>query len=240
MAYLRKRYKRRYNKKKGGKGGKFSNYHKSKMGRPSKGLTQSKYFFTRCMTEVRTSLATATSGAWFTNATTTSWYSEFHLGQLTNASDFTSMFDRYRINAVSVEFIPQATNVPQGGRGAGEEQSEFSQLVVYIVPNPQGRYTPTTPLTEQNALDTQATRKRRWVNGKTLKLYTKCKQLGMVYHNSTNTDYVSIKPRLLSTQEPNTPHYGQSVLFVNQNGGSMPTIPVKIITKFYLEFRGAM
>lgn len=240
MAYLKKRGRRRYNKKKGGKSGKFSNYHKAKMGRPSKGLVQSKYFFTRCHTEVRASLATATSGQWFTNATGTSWYSEFHLSQLTNHSDFVTMFDRYRINAVSVEFIPQATMVPQGGRGAGDDAAEFSQLMVYIVPNPQGRYTPTTPLSEQIALDTQATKKRRWVQGKTLKLYTKLKQLGMVYHTSTNTDYVSIKPRLLSTQEAGTPHYGQSVLFVNQNGGSMPTVPVKIITKYYLEFRGVM
>lgn len=241
-----KRRKRMFNKwKRKGKGGKFNNFKRAKTGRPSKGLTMSKYFFKRCMTEVRDSFDAASSGRWYTNVlqTETSWYQQFTLNQLHNATDFTTLFAQYRINAVKVELIPQATSIPQGNRGAGLGLgAEFSQLVAYVMPNPHGQFGPTaiSSLSEQICLDAQYCKKRKWINGKPFKIYTKTNQLGMVYASTVNTDYVKIKPRLLSTNEIDTPHYGLSILFVNQNGGTLPVIPCKIITTFYIECRGAM
>ncbi len=210
-------------------------FKKRRVGRPSGKLVQSTYFFTRHLQEVRASLATASSGQWHTAGNETSWYQSFELNDLNDYTDFTNLFDMYRINAVKVELIPQATTVPQGN---ADGSADFSQLICYVVPNKLGRYSTSAPITEQIALDTQAVKIRRWVNGKTLKLYTKLNQLSAIYNSPTN-DYAKIKPKFVSTDEFDTPHYGLSLLFLNQNGGTLPTVPVKIITKYYLELRGA-
>lgn len=209
---------------------------KRKIGRPSRSLVQSKYFFTRHTTEVRASLATASSGQWHTSANETSWYQSFQLNDLNDYTDYTNLFSAYRINAVQVTLIPQATEIAQAV--SATTASLFSQLVVYVVPNHLGRYSTAANITEDIALDTQAVKIRRWVNGKNLKLYTKLNQLAAVYNSPTN-DYAKVKPKLISTDEIDTPHYGMSLLFVNQNGGTLPAIPVKIITKYFLEFRGS-
>ncbi len=209
---------------------------KRKTGRPTKALVPSNYFFTRHTTEVRASLATPSSGQWHTDATSTSWYQSFQLNDLNDYTDYTNLFAQYRINAVKVTLIPQATEISQSVVAA--PGALFSQLVVYVVPNPLGRYSTSSNITEDIALDTQAVKIRRWVNGKNLSLYTKVNQLGSVYNAPTN-DYTKIRPKFISTDEIDTPHYGMSLLFVNQNGGSMPAVPCKIITKYYLQFRGS-
>lgn len=199
-----------------------------RLGRPSRALMPSRYFFTRHTTEVRASLNTPTSGQWVTSGNETSWYQSFQLNQLNDHTDYTSLFNQYRINAVKVTLIPQNTEVvyPQ------------FQCVVYIVPNPLGRYSTSDNLTEEIALDTQAVKIRRWVTGKPLSLYTRVNQLGAVY-NAPTSDYVKVRPKMISTDEVDTPHYGMSLLFVNQSGSTLPGVPVKIITKYYLEFRGS-
>lgn len=216
--------------------GKF-NRGKAKLGRPSRSLVASKYFFTRHTTEVRASLSTATSGQWHTSADgkETSWYQSFELNDLNDYTDFTNLFTSYRIHAVKVALYPQSTVI---GQGNADGSADFSQVMVYVIPNLWGRYSTSANITEEIALDTQSVKVRRWVQGQPLKLYTKLKQLGAVYNSPTN-DYVKMSPKLVSTDETDTPHYGMSLLFVNQNGGSLPAVPVKIITKYFIECRGA-
>lgn len=234
---------KKYHKKRGMRKKEYQkiyNRGKAKLGRPSKSLVASKYFFTRHITEVRASLSTASSGQWYTNGagTETSWYQSFELNDLNDYTDFTNLFTSYRINAVKITLIPQTTAITQSHLTTRAGQTDFSQVVAYIVPNMYGRYSTSANITEDIALDTQAVKIKRWISGKNLTLYTKVKQLGVVYNSPTN-DYVKMKPKLISTDEIDTPHYGMSILFVNQNGGALPTIPVKIITKYYLECRGA-
>lgn len=211
------------------------NRGKSKVGRPSRALVPSTYFFTRHTTEVRSSLASASSGQWNTSGDETSWYQSFQLNDLNDETDYTNLFTSYRINAVQVTLIPQATQIAQA---TGSTASLFSQLMVYVVPNAFGRYSTSANITEEIALDTQAVKIRRWIQGKSLKLYTKLNQLSAIYNSPTN-DYVKIRPKFVSTDETDTPHYGMSLLFVNQNGGGLPEVPVKIITKYFMEFKGA-
>jgi len=215
--------------------GKF-NRGKAKLGRPSRSLVASKYFFTRHTSEIRASLATASSGQWSTVGNETSWYMSFELNDLNDYTDYTNLFTSYRINAVKVTLIPQATTIAQTDVAA--PGANFSQLVVYVVPNLYGRYSTAANITEEIALDTQAVKIRRWVQGKNLTLYTKVKQLTAVYNSPTN-DYAKMSPKLISTDEIDTPHYGMSLLFVNQNGGSLPAVPVKILTKYFIECRGS-
>lgn len=213
------------------------NRGKSKLGRPSRSLVASKYFFTRTIMEVRSSLSAATAGQWHTTSDgkETSWYQSFELNDLNDYTDFTNLFTSYRINAVSIKLYPQATVI---GQGNADGSADFSQVICYVVPNLYGRYSTSANISEQIALDTQSTKIKRWVSGNPLKLYTKVKQLGVVYNSPTN-DYVKMSPKLISTDEVDTPHYGLSILFVNQNGGSLPDVPVKIITKYFIECRGA-
>lgn len=222
MAYSRKRMFKKWRRKR--------RTFKPKTGRPSKSMVQSKYFFTRNISEVRSSLASPTAGQWFTNSggTETSWYQSFELNDLNDYTDYTNLFTAYRINAVKVTIIPQNTEVvyPQ------------FQCMVYIIPNQFGRYSTSANVDEQIALDTQAVKKRRLTMGKPLTMYVPVKQLVPVYNSPTN-DYVKVKPKLISTDEVDTPHYGLTLLFVNQNGSGLPAIPVRIYTKYYLEMRGA-
>lgn len=222
--------------------------NKPKLGRPSRGLKQSLYFFKRKTTEVVTLIDDALTNGWLVssdNGIYKSW--TFNLDQLNSKTDFTNLFKMYKICAVKLELCFNNTgSVISANNIAGQNSVQPGcQLQVFTIPNRIGKARSVlAPLTEQIVLDTQSHKKRLALNGgRPLKFYFKLNQLGMVFHNSTNTDYTLSKAKFISTQETGTEHYGLEMYINRVDGNALSTgmantQSVRINTTYYLACKG--
>lgn len=231
--------KKRFNKRRS---------RKSKIGKPSRGLAQSIYFFKRRTTEVVALADTTLEHNWNVSSDNGVWKSwTFNLNQLSSKTDFTNLFKQYKICAVQLELSFNNTQSNITGNVQGTTNvAPGSQLQVYTIPNRIGhsRTNPLYPLTEQIVLDTQSCKKRLALNGgKPLKFYMKVNQLGMVYHDTANTDYVAAKSKFVSTSETGTEHYGLEMYINRVDGQTLSSNisneqSVRITTTYYLACRG--
>ncbi|AXH78951.1 MAG: capsid protein [Circular genetic element sp.] len=196
--------------------------YKSKLGRPSRGLTQSTYFFTRKKSNVIKLSDTTLSDGWNVssdNGIYKDW--NFNLSELTDYTDFTALFKQYKICAVQVELTFNNTgSVVSANDGSTASIMPGTQLQLYTIPNRVGKARGAlSPLTEAIVLNTQASKKRLALNGgRPLKYYMKLNQLGEIFNTSINTDYVVTRPRYISTDEVNTKHYGME-MYLNRVDG---------------------
>ena len=197
--------------------------YKSKLGKPSKGLTQSTYFFTRKVSNVINLSDTTLSNGWNAssdNGIYKDW--NFQLAELTDYTDFTALFKQYKICAVQVELTFNNTgSVVSANDGSTASVMPGCQLQLYTIPNRVGKSRGAlSPLTEAIILNTQASKKRLALNGgKPLKYYMKLNQLGEIYNTTVNTDYVVSRARYVSTEEVNTKHYGME-MYLNRVDGT--------------------
>lgn len=158
-----------------------------------------------------------------------------------NATSLLASFKRYRINAVSVKMFFSNTVAGPINAGANGEFSN-TQLLVYTVPNKSGK--DDTP-TEATILNTQAKRVRTAINGgRPLNMYMKLGQLSETYAGTANTDYATIRPQFIGTDETSCPHYGYTMFIKRADGAGFTTgfvnaQKVNIQTTYYLEFAGA-
>ncbi len=226
-----------------------SRSRRSKLGRPSRGMSQSTYMFKRSITEVVALTPTGDSAkGWLPasgDASDNGLYKQwnFSLNQLLGEgkTDFTNLFKRYKINGVKLElsFSNTGSDVVTGTNPIN------GQLQVYTTPNRSGRARDATnPLTEEVLMNTQAKKKRLALNGgHPLKYFMKVKQLGMIYVSPTDTDYTTQRPQYVSTTEPGAVHYG-SEMYINRVDGKPLTTGntgsqfVRITTTFYFSFKG--
>ena len=200
--------------------------YKSKLGRPSRGLTQSTYFFTRKISNVIRLADTTLSNGWNAssdNGIYKDW--NFALSELTDYSDFTTLFKQYKICAVQVELTFNNTgSVVSASDGTTAAIQPGTQLQVYTIPNRVGtaRTPGISPLTEQIVLNTQASKKRLALNGgRPLKYYMKLNQLGEIFNTTLNTDYTVSKARYISTGEVDTKHYGMEMYLNRVDGNTL-------------------
>ncbi len=219
---------------------------RTKIGKPSGGLRQSTYLFKRRITSI-VELSNADSGGWISSTDNTSMYKQwnFKLSDLTAAADstdFTNLFRRYKINAVKVELsFTNTGSVPTSTSGGNY------QLQLYTRQNRTGRSE--EAITEQDMLNTQASTKRLALNGgRSIKYYMRVNQLAENYASTTGgipqTDYVTQRPRYVSTGETGCEHYGLD-MFVNRVDGqalgtNLSTSPQKMrcTLTYYMSFKG--
>jgi len=123
---------------------------------------------------------------------------EFKLNDLHDATDFTALFAQYKLCGVRQELIFSNNTT----------DDDNSQMLIYWDTNRSGQ---NETGTESRFLDSQ-TSKHRVLKppGGQVKLYTKLSQLSNTF-KLTDDDYAVVKPRYISTAEPNTPHYGNSM-----------------------------
>lgn len=128
-------------------------------------------------------------------------YSNFSykLNDLLSATDFTNLFQQYKINGVKQELIFSNTS----------SMDTNSQLLVYWDANKDGQ---SRTRSEQTFLDSQTSKHviLKPPSKQKITLYTKLKQLSNTF-KLTDDDYAVVNPRWISTAEPNTPHYGCSM-----------------------------
>lgn len=218
--------------------------NRSALGKPSRGLRQSRYMFKRT-TSTLVSLDDAPGGSFATSdgGIYRNWVFAINDTGL-NATNLLGAFKRYRINAVSMKMFFSNT---QSSAGMMHDQNtmEFmnSQLLVYTVPNRSG--VDDVP-TETTILNTQAKKVRTAINGgRPLNLYMKVNQLSETYAGVANSDYTTVRPQFIGTSETACPHYGLTMFIKRADGAGLTTgflaaQKVNIQVTYYLEFTGAI
>ena len=211
--YRKKTYrkKRTYNKKK-------TNYNnKTRIGRPSKGLKQSVYLFKRRVVDVIELNTQSPPPDWEAGAFNSLYtQQEFKLSDLREQTDFASLFLQYKITGVKTTFMfSQTTAGPVHHETSPQTTNSNAQVIVMYAPWMSGA---STDPDANYMKDTQASKRRLGLNGgKPISLYTKCKQLSVLYRAglapAATFDYGSTKPKWISTQEQDTPHYGLNICF---------------------------
>lgn len=221
----------------------------SKIGKPSRGLTQSRYFFKRKLTNLVTLSAVTGDqpGANYQQVPAdlgspgcvVRW--QIKLRDLPDNNEFTGgLFAYYRINAMKVKMIPQFTTTQYSAT-----TTTPCQTIVYTMPYNYNLDLPTpsvNPLTEGICLQTQACRTTTLINdGTGQSYYSKCRILNTIDSGLLGSDtFAFSKPKWLPTDSAEVEHYGLCQRF-QPNFTSWPAnMMIKLIITAYLEFKGVV
>lgn len=135
----------------------------------------------------------------------------FSLSELDSASEFTNLFSQYLMSYAVIKMYPNCTTVLSNGFPTAASNGT---LIVTCWPNRDGQ--PLTAAFSRSDLN-QIQRKRTFMapNYKPIIFKMPLKQLGLVYGTQvlppSTVDYVTQRPRFISTTETNTVHYGINV-----------------------------
>lgn len=203
-------------------------WRKSNFGRPSRPMRQSVYMFKRRIQEV-TQVNDLTTSNWVAEGNGIIRHWNFSLADLTNSNDFINLFSSYKITGVKVE-IYFSNNLANANLN--------QQMIGYAAPNRSGQVA--HGLTEQYFLECQASTKRACYvdSARPLTYFMKVNQLSEQYNSITNTDYAFVKPKYISTLEPNAAHYGLDTRIQCVNNTAMPLAFIKCILTYYITCKG--
>lgn len=249
MAY--KKWKKFQNKK-NKKGGR-------KVGKPSRALTQSVYYFKRSFTDtvlLNDPTRGGTLGAWpgaFWAAVDdqgatpagqtdgTQMRLQMKLSDLPDWTDFSHLFNLFKINGIKIEVIPQYTNV-------NPTSYNITQAMAYILPyNYSNQRAAVNNLTEHICLQTQAAKKKTiWKEGKSFKHYSKLRVAGpLVADAATSGTWVPnlSKPKWFGFDNASiaVKHYGTQMRFQPINYGTWTgDQQVKLVYTVYFACKGVV
>lgn len=192
------------------------NFRRRRISRPmkiGKPLRPKTYFFKRCLSEtVQLNTQTIPSG-W--SSTGNALYRQFvyKLSDLIDYSDFTNMFNQYKLTGVNIQmFFSNTGSTPAANvvsTSAPQVINSNSQLLVWVAPNPTGQVSVVGP---DAMLRIQSHKKMLALNGgRPLNIYKRLKQLSETHGGTSNTDFQVVTPKFISTVEPHCLHYGQSI-----------------------------
>lgn len=159
------------------------------------------------------------------------------MAQLPNYTAFTNLFDSYRIKGVRIQGYYSFTTA---------QPENQAQAMLYYCRDHLGQST-AAQLSEDWFLERPRSRKRLLVNSvgrPSFDMYMPLTQLANTYQSVTNNDYTMKRPRFISTNEVNTPHYGCNLriqridgnVFTSATSNQYPTL--KLFTTVYFECRG--
>lgn len=132
----------------------------------------------------------------------------FHLDQLPGVSDFTTLYDQYRINGVKLEFVPQIS-----GMDGNPNTTLYAMPNIHMVIDRDD--TNTLALTDMM----QYTGYKRKRGHLSCSVYFKPSVLTEVFRSAVSTSYVPKTGQFIDMAAPNVPHYGVKVI-VDQGPGS--------------------
>lgn len=131
------------------------------------------------------------------------------IGDLPNMSEFTNLYDEYKLNKIILHFESLTTgrDMNQPAVTAGGLFSSASLVGSLKRIRVVRDYNDSTALaTENSAFEYQ--NMRSYPVGKSFKIVLYPRLLGMNYRNAVSTSYTSIKPKYIDTNDLATPHYG--------------------------------
>lgn len=205
---------------------------KAKIGRPSRGLTQSTYLFkTRAVSTIQLNAMAVPGFELNTNGLCRRW--SWTLADLPGYGKYQGLFKQYKLNYARVEIYASSNTA-----GTANEQ-----LIWYTCPNVIGK--DDAGLTETDFLETQAMRRGTLVvnSRRPLTMYMPLKQLSMRYGSTgvtDQTDYAAVKPRYVDVHEENCEHYGYLTRCQLVNNTALPNIFLKIITTVGISCKGVI
>lgn len=159
----------------------------------------------------------------------------FTLAGVTDHGNLQAIYESYRINAVKIDLVPSALTVSPLLSTTAQ-----TQLQVYTFYDPSGNYAAAIPH-ETDLLEKQSCRKRSLMTGgaSNLKVFSKLRQANVSLKNSLITySYTQQSPKWISTGDPNCNHYGPLVVICSYDGQALPSLDCRIVTTYYLEFKG--
>lgn len=153
------------------------------------------------------------------NSTTAGFFS-FAMSDLSNYSEFQSLFDSFKIYGIQLKFIPSQINAETGSSTAG-----VSQL---LVANDFDGTSP--PTTDAGFFERDH---KLWFLNRPKKWYIRPRVLNSVYEGVAATSYNPKANVWLDCAEPDTPHYG--VAYKLRNLATNATVTV--VATYYLELK---
>lgn len=159
------------------------------------------------------------------------------MAEIPNYANFTNLFDSYKLTGVRLQgYLSFTTASPENQ----------SQSIIYMCRDHLGQ-NPATVLTEEWFNERPRSRKRVLCNSTgrpSFDIYMPLSQLNNVYQSVTNNDYTLARPRFISTNEVNTPHYGLNLMikrldnqpWTANTSNQYPTL--KVFTTVYFQCRG--
>lgn len=223
-------------------------YGKRKIGRPSRGLKQSVYFFKRKWTQFVDLNAPTLPNGWIfqtpatplpvgtvpSNGYVVSW--AFTLAQLSNHKEFTSgLFNQYKLAAVKTQCYCTST-IATGQTG------QNSNMIIQTLPWNQALSLTPSAFTEEKALETQACKRTTLIHstGKPKSFYMKLKQ--SVVSSGAGGQLLYVNPRWTDVDNPDVPHYGlnQRFSFVNYTLAQQQPVAFKIVHTYYICMKGVV
>lgn len=159
------------------------------------------------------------------------------MSEIPDYANFTNLFDSYRIKGVRLQgYYSFNTTGP----------TSQAQVLFQYCRDHLGQNTAAV-LSEEWFNQRPRSKKRVLVNsvGKpSFDIYMPLTQLSNTYQSSVNTDYTMSRPRFISTNEVNTPHYGFNLRLSRIDGqpwthstsNQYPTL--KLFSTVYFEMRG--
>lgn len=160
----------------------------------------------------------------------------FKLSDLNEVSDFTNLFKYYKISAVRAQmyFSNTITDLGLAARFPN------NQLLIWTDINQNG----TVASADQNIayLNSQTAKKRICLttDRRPIDLYMPVKISNSVYESAVSSDYTLMRPKWISTNEDDTPHYGanMSISRVSEEtltDSSANASYMKIIFTYYIQ-----
>lgn len=161
----------------------------------------------------------------------------FSLNQIPDYQNFTNLFDSYKIVGTRVQGYLSFTNTTPTSQ---------AQTMLFYCRDHLGQ-TAASDLSEEWFNQRPRSRKRLLVNSvgrPSFDIYMPLTQLANTYQSVTNNDYTMKRPRFISTNEVNTPHYGFNLRLSRVDGNNWtsntenqyPTL--KLFTTVYFQMRG--
>jgi len=207
-------YRRRYARKPPAPRRRRRMYRKKRTApRLAKAMRPAIYYFKRRYSEVVTLNTSSPPLGWSASGNSLVRSLIFKLSDLLDYSDFTNLFNQYKLTGVKMEFI--FSNTSSGATSNNDETSSVpainsnSQIIMWMCPNQTGDGVSVSP---NQMLKTSSSTKRACINGgRSIHTYQRLNQLGLVYGGVGNDDHSMTRPRFISTSEPHALHYGQHV-----------------------------
>lgn len=160
------------------------------------------------------------------------------LAQISGYTNWTSLFDQYRIKGVRLQGYLSFSNTGPDSQ---------SSTILYTCRDQDGS-TAVTNLSEQYFLDRPRSNKRILQNDNAkpaFDIYMPLNNLGNVYGGTVlNTDYTLKKPKFISTSEVTTPYYGLNMRLQRIDGNNWTTgtanqyPTLKMYRTVYFQMRG--
>lgn len=145
------------------------------------------------------------------------------LSSLPDYTDFTTLFQAYKINGMTLKVTPsyQLDADPATGE----------TILCDIWLNPYG-VAPGAGFKLSDLLQIQKRQSFIMPQRKGFSRSMRLKQLSEIYASATNTDYVSMRPKYIATTEANTPHFGLSFCFRRPDGAAMTNMSPRLLLNY--------